>query len=86
MLDAVFVSHPALSCKLYELTVYVLGRAAALFPIENEFRSYAFVKRDGDFCTIQNLLGISAGLPLIIEFRRRFDIKSWVLLAVTPLG
>ena len=44
MLDAVFVSHPALSCELYELTVYVFGRAAALFPIENEFRSYAFVK------------------------------------------
>ncbi len=86
MLNTVFVADPSLAHKLYELTVHIFGRATAFFPVENELRSYAFVEGYGDFRTRENLLSITAGLPLIIEFRWFFDIKSGMFLAVAPFG
>ena len=86
MLNTVFVADPSLAHKLYELTVYIFGRATALFPVENELGSDAFIKGGWDFRPCKNFLSISAGLPLIIKFRWLFDIKSGVLLAVAPFG
>ena len=86
VLNTVFMTDPSLAHKLYELTVYVFGRTTAFFPVENELGSDAFIKRCWDFRSCEDLLGISAGLPLIIEFRWLFDIKSGVLLAVAPFG
>lgn len=86
MLNAVFVADPSLANKLYELTVHIFGCPAALFPVENELGSYAVIEGGGDFRSRKDLLSITAWMPLIIEFRWRFDIKSGVLLAVTPFG
>lgn len=86
MLNAVFVADPSLAHKLYELTVHIFGCPAALFPVQNELGSYTVIEGDGDFRPCKDFLSISAGLPLIIEFRWLFDIKSGVFLAVTPFG
>ena len=86
VVNTVFMADPSLSHKLYELTVYIFGRAPALFPVENELGSDAFIKRCWNFRSCEDFLSISAGLPLIIEFRWLFDIKSGVFLAVAPFG
>ena len=86
VLNTVFMTDPSLAYKLYELAVYVFGRTTALFPVENELGSDAFIKRCWNFRSCEDFLGISAGLPLIIEFRWLFDIKSGVFLAVAPFG
>ena len=86
MLNTVFVSDPSLTNKLYELAVHIFGGAAALFPVENELGSDAFVKRCWNFRPRKDFLSIGAGLPLVVEFRWRFDIKSGELLAVAPFG
>lgn len=86
VLNTVLVAHPSLANKLYELTVHIFGRAAALFPVENELGSDAFIKGCRNFSSCKDFLSISAGLPLIIELRWLFDIKSGVLLAVAPFG
>ena len=86
VVNTVFMADPSLSHKLYELAVYIFGRAPALFPVENELGSDAFIKRCWNFRSCEDFLSISAGLPLIIEFRWLFDIKSGVFLAVAPFG
>ena len=86
VVNTVFMADPSLSHKLYELAVYIFGRAPALFPVENELGSDAFIKRCWNFGSCEDFLSISAGLPLIIEFRWLFDIKSGVFLAVAPFG
>lgn len=86
MLNAVFMTDPALSHKLNKLTVYVFWRATALFPVENEFRSYTVVKRGGYLRSCKDFLGIATGLPLIIKFGWLFNVERGVLLTVAPLG
>jgi hypothetical protein len=86
VLNTVFVADPSLAYKLYELAVHIFWRATALFPVENELGSDAFIKRCGNFRSRKDFLSIGAGLPLIVEFRWLFDIKSGVLLAVAPFG
>ena len=86
VVNTVFMADPSLSHKLYELAIYIFGRAPALFPVENELGSDAFIKRWWNFRSCEDFLSISAGLPLIIEFRWLFDIKSGVFLAVAPFG
>ena len=86
VVNTVFMADPSLSHKLYELAIYIFGRAPALFPVENELGSDAFIKRCWNFRSCEDFLSISAGLPLIIEFRWLFDIKSGVFLAVAPFG
>ena len=86
MLNTVLMADPSLAHKLYELAVYIFRSATALFPVENELGPDAFIKRCGYFRPRKDLLSITAGLPLIIEFRRRLDIKSGVLLTVAPFG
>ena len=86
MLNTVLVADPSLADKLYELTVHIFGRATTFFPVENELGSDAFIKGCGNFSSRKDFLSITAGLPLIIELRWLFDIKSGVFLAVAPFG
>ena len=85
MLNAVFMADPALPHKLYELSVYIFRRAAALLPVENEFWSYTVVKRGGYLRSCEDFLSIATGLPLIIEFGGLFNVKGGMLLTLTPL-
>ena len=85
VLQAVFVSCPALPCKLNEFAINVFWCASSLLPIQDELGSDRFDKLRGHFRAGQNLLGIETRLPCVIKSRRFFNREGRMLLMLSPM-